>query len=290
MLFDKEHYLSDIAKFKCLIDRAEAIVIGAGPDFSGDIERQYSTMEFNINTLINTLSIDTLGCLNDLILGRPSFIHSLEEYWLFWAEAILERRYENPPEPSYKKLLKLVKDKNYFVVTTNIFNSFQRAGFENKRLFCAHGDEGRFQCSAACHNKTYDNEEFLRKIAIQQPHLEDISKIMPCCPICGSPMVVNTRYYYNFIKDNEWQVAHKRYETFINENKDKRILFIELCVGNTTPIISKYSFSYITATNPKAHYVNICVDFSNYFIPYEIRERALSFSYASQVITDILEY
>lgn len=103
-------------------------------------------------------------------------------------------------------------------------------------------------------------------------------------------MVVNTRYYYKFVKDDEWQVAHKRYESFINENKDKRILFIELCVGNTTPIISKYSFSYITATNPKAHYVNICEDYSNYFIPFEIIERALSFSYASQVITDTLNY
>ncbi len=286
MLFDNEYYWPDIAKFKCLIDHAEAIVIGAGPDFSGDIEKQYYAMQFNINIR----AFEDIDRLNEFFLGSPSFFHSIEEYWFFWEEAIFKRRYEDPPEPSYKELLKLVKDKNYFVITTNTFNSFQRAGFEKKRLFCAHGDQGRLQCSAACHNKTYDNEEFLRKIALPETHLEDISKIMPCCPICGKPMVVNTRYYYKFVKDDEWQVAHKRYESFINENKDKRILFIELCVGNTTPIISKYSFPYITATNPKAHYVNICADYSQYFIPFEIRERALSFCDASQVITDILEY
>lgn len=61
MLFDNEYYWPDIAKFKCLIDHAEAIVIGAGPDFSGDIERQYYTMQFDIKTE----SFENIGSLND---------------------------------------------------------------------------------------------------------------------------------------------------------------------------------------------------------------------------------
>ena len=286
MLFNNEYYWSDIAKFKCLINYAEAIVIAAGPDFSGDIERQYYVMELNVRIE----AFENIDRLNEFFLGRPFYFHSFKEYWDFWAESILQHRYENPPEPDYKELLKLVKEKNYFVITTNTFNSFQKVGFDKNRLFCIHGDQGRLQCSGACHNKTYDNEEFIRKIAASSYDSKTFSKIMPYCPICGKPMVVNTRYYYKFVKDNEWQEACKRYEHFISENKDKRILFIELCVGNTTPIISKYSFSYITATNPKAHYINICEDYSKFFIPFEIRNRALSFSYASQVITDTLNY
>ena len=43
-------------------------------------------------------------------------------------------RYQNAPKPVYESLLKLVQDKDYFVITTNVDHCFQKAGFDKKRL------------------------------------------------------------------------------------------------------------------------------------------------------------
>lgn len=57
------------------------------------------------------------------------------------------------PKPIYDDLLKLVADKDYFVITTNVDHCFQKAGFEKKRLFYTQGDYGLFQCSEPCCQK-----------------------------------------------------------------------------------------------------------------------------------------
>lgn len=59
-------------------------------------------------------------------------------------------------KPVHENLLKLVKDKDYFVITTNVDHSFQKAGFDKKRLFYTQGDYGLLQCSEPCHMQTYD--------------------------------------------------------------------------------------------------------------------------------------
>ena len=80
-------------------------------------------------------------------------IHTLEEYWAYWSRYILINRYMDPPKPVYRTLLKLVKDKDYFVLTTNVDHCFQKAGFDKKRLFYTQGDYGLWQCSMPCQSK-----------------------------------------------------------------------------------------------------------------------------------------
>lgn len=69
---------------------------------------------------------------------------------------------------TYQKLFELVKDKDYFVLTTNVDHQFQKAGFDKQRLFYTQGDYGLFQCSELCHRTTYDNEEVVREMVKQQ--------------------------------------------------------------------------------------------------------------------------
>lgn len=69
---------------------------------------------------------------------------------------------------TYKNLFELVKDKDYFVLTTNVDHQFQKADFDKHRLFYTQVDYGLFQCSEPCHDVTYDNEKIIRDMVTQQ--------------------------------------------------------------------------------------------------------------------------
>lgn len=65
---------------------------------------------------------------------------TLEEYWAYWSRYIYINRYTDAPKTVYTDLLSIVKDKDYFVITTNVDHQFQKAGFNKKRLFYTQGD------------------------------------------------------------------------------------------------------------------------------------------------------
>ena len=74
----------------------------------------------------------------------------------------------NAPRPVYQNLYDLVKEKDYFVLTTNVDHCFQKAGFDKNRIFYTQGDYGLFQCSEPCHKENYDNEEIIKKMVLSQ--------------------------------------------------------------------------------------------------------------------------
>lgn len=89
---------------------------------------------------------------------------TLEEHWAYWSRHIYVNRYQNPPKNTYEKIFDIVRDKDYFVLTTNVDHCFQKAGFDKHRLFYTQGDYGLFQCSEPCHEATYDNEIQVQKM------------------------------------------------------------------------------------------------------------------------------
>ncbi len=86
---------------------------------------------------------------------------------------IYVNRYMATPRPVYERLLSFVKDKDYFVLTTNVDHCFQKAGFDKKRLFYTQGDYGLLQCSVLCHQKTYDNQKQIEEMLKSQGFLSE---------------------------------------------------------------------------------------------------------------------
>ena len=72
---------------------------------------------------------------HDMYSGGFYPYDTLEEYWAYWSRYIYINRYQNAPKPVYGTLFRLVQDKDYFVITTNVDHCFQKAGFDKKRLF-----------------------------------------------------------------------------------------------------------------------------------------------------------
>lgn len=262
-------YSEKIKRLKKELEAADAVVIGAGAGLSASAGFTYTGERFR--KYFSDFE-DAYG-FHDMYSGGFFTFSTPEEHWAYWSRYIYVNRYIDAPEPVYNELFSLVKDKDYFVITTNVDHCFQKAGFDKKRLFYTQGDYGLFQCSCACHNKTYDNEEIIRLMLTEQNDMKIPSSLIPRCPICGAPMTMNLRSDSTFVEDEGWHRASIRYSDFLRRHKRLRILFLELGVGYNTPVIIKYPFWRMTAENSNAAYV--CINLGEASCPREINNRSI---------------
>lgn len=263
------NYSEQIEKLKTEIETADAILIGAGAGLSTSAGFLYNGDRFEKNFS----DFHKKYGITDMYSGGFYPYDTLEEYWAWWSRQIWINRYDSGVGKPYTDLLELVKDKDYFVLTTNVDHQFQLAGFDKKRLFYTQGDYGLWQCSKACHNKTYDNEEAVREMMAAQKDMKIPTELIPKCPVCGAPMTMNLRCDDKFVQDEGWYVAANRYEDFIRRHSNSHILFLELGVGMNTPVIIKYPFWQMTAKNKKSVYA--CINYGESLFPKEIENQAI---------------
>lgn len=264
-----ETYSERISRLRQTLDEADAVVIGAGAGLSTSAGLTYSGERFqkNFGDFIQKYGIQ------DMYSGGFYPFETLEEHWAWWSRHIMVNRYEKAPKPVYEKLFELVKNKDYFVPTTNVDHQFQLAGFDKKRLFYTQGDYGLWQCSKPCCQKTYDNEEIVRRMAADQKNMRVPTDLVPRCPVCGEPMTMNLRCDNTFVQDEGWYEAAHRYEDFMRRHQGMKILFLELGVGGNTPVIIKYPFWKYTHQNRKASYA--CINMNEAFAPHEIEKQSI---------------
>lgn len=260
-----------INRLKNEIKNADAIVVGAGAGMSTSAGLTYDGERFEKYFP----DFHKKYGISDMYSGGFYPYETLEEYWAWWSRHIYINRYDITAGKPYMDLLNIVKDKDYFVLTTNVDHQFQLAGFDKKRLFYTQGDYGLWQCSRACHDKTYDNEETVRLMIKTQKNMKIPSDLIPKCPVCGAPMTMNLRCDNSFVQDNGWYSAASRYEDFIRRHKESHLLFLELGVGSNTPVIIKYPFWQMTAKNPKAIYA--CVNHGEAYCPQQIKKQSICF-------------
>ena len=262
-------YSAEVERLKNEIQTADAIVIGAGAGLSTAAGFTYSGERFY--KFFSDFA-DKFG-ITDMYSGGFYPFPDDETFWAWWSRHIYCNRYMDADNGTYKALFELVKDRNYFVITTNVDHQFQKAGFDKERLFYTQGDYGLFQCSIPCHNKTYDNKELVLDMIEFQNDMKIPTGLIPKCPVCGEPMTMNLRSDDTFVEDEGWHEAARRYRHFLNACKGKHVLYLELGVGGNTPGIIKYPFWQMTADNDKAVYA--CVNFGQAGAPRDIRERSI---------------
>ena len=258
-----------IPKLKTALDEADAVVIGAGAGLSTSAGFTYDGERFHKYFA----DFEAKYGFHDMYSGGFYPYATPEEHWAYWSRYILINRYTDAPKPVYKELFRLVKDKDYFVITTNVDHCFQEAGFDKKRLFYTQGDYGLFQCSEPCCQETWDNEAVIRRMVAEQKDMKIPSELIPCCPHCGKPLTMNLRSDDRFVEDEGWHAAAERYANFLRTREGQKILFLELGIGYNTPVIIKYPFWQMTAKNPRATYA--CVNRSEVLCPDEIADRSI---------------
>ena len=195
-----ENCLEQIEKLKKELAQADAVVVGAGAGLSAAAGFVYTGERFKRYFS----DFEEKYGFHDMYSGGFYPYPAMEEHWAYWSRYIYINRYMDAPKPVYDRLLQLVKDKDYFVITTNVDHCFQKAGFDKKRLFYTQGDFGLWQCSRACHPKTYDNEEAVRRMFSEQRNMKIPSGLLPKCPVCGAPMAMNLRTDNTIVEDKGW--------------------------------------------------------------------------------------
>ena len=213
------------------------------------------------------------------------------EFWAFMSRNVYLNRFSPFPKKTYNILYEIFKDKNYFILTTNVDHLFQKVGFDKNRIYYMQGDMGLLQCKKPCHTKNYDNYNIIKDMLIDQGFTIDekgeliignnikteiSEKLIPKCPICGGEMTLNLRGGYNFVQDDGWYEHRKLYSDFINKYKNDDILYIEIGVGYDTPSIIKYNFWNQVGINKKAKFVSINLE--EIEVPEKIKNRSLVFT------------
>lgn len=253
----EESYESRLSRLRNALDRADYVVIGAGAGLSAAAGITYSGKRFTDNF---TDFIAKYG-LTDMYSSAFYPFKAEEERWAYWARHILMNRYDMPATDLYRLLLNVIKEKDYFVITTNVDGQFEKSGFDRERIFTVQGDYAYLQCANGCHDKLYYNENLVREMARQTTDCRIPSGLVPHCPVCGGRMDVHVRKDRYFVQDNQWYASHERYQDYMEKACDGNALLLELGVGYNTPTIIRFPFERLAAQRKNITLVRINRDY-----------------------------
>ena len=279
-----KNYSDEIIRLKEKLDKADAVVIGAGAGLSTAAGFTYAGERFKQYFSDFKQKYGFTGMYSG---GFYSF-ETLEEYWAYWSRYIYINRYMDIPNNLYDMILSLVNGKDYFVITTNVDHCFQKACFDQKRLFYTQVDYGLLQCPTPCCNETFDNEDIIKRMYKSQSNMKIPTELIPLCPHCKKPLTTNLRCDNSFVQDEGWHNAAERYDNFLRTRKGQNIVFLELGVGYNTPAIIKYPFWRIVSGNKNSIYV--CINKCESVCPEEIEKQSICIDEdIYKVIKDIKE-
>lgn len=242
-----------IQKLKEEIENSEYILIGAGAGLSTSAGFLYDGKRFEDNFKDY---IKKYGFTDMYSAGFYNF-PTLEEYWAYFSLYVYINRYDIEENETYLNLYNIVRNKNYFVITTNVDGRFADSKFDKDKIFAVQGDFSLFQCSKPCRQETFYNEKYIREMIKYKKEMKIPTELIPKCPYCGRNMSMNLRADSTFVQDKNWDKQKSKYENFLKNSDNSKILFLELGVGFNTPSIIKYNFWRMTLNNKKSVYASI---------------------------------
>lgn len=282
------------------IAQADAIVIGAGAGLSTSAGLTYSGARFEKYFFDFAARFG----IRDMYSGGFYPFPDKETLWAWWARHIYYNRYIDAPIPVYRRLLRLVDGKDYFVISTNVDHQFQKAGFDKDRLFYTQGDYGLFQSVDHHIQKTCDNEAWVMAAMDAQGFVKDAngvyqppedgslkmripSALLPKFPDDNSDVRMNLRSDDSFVEDEGWHKASAAYADYLRRHQASRILYLEIGVGSNTPVIIKFPFWQMTLANENARYA--CLNYGEAYAPDQILDRSVSIHGDFGAILDAME-
>ncbi|HCY7630941.1 TPA: NAD-dependent deacetylase [Staphylococcus aureus] len=252
------------------IDEADAIVIGIGAGMSASDGFTYVGERFteNFPDFIEKYRFF------DMLQASLHPYGSWQEYWAFESRFITLNYLDQPVGQSYLALKSLVEDKQYHIITTNADNAFDAAEYDMTHVFHIQGEYILQQCSQHCHAQTYRNDDLIRKMVVAQQDMLIPWEMIPRCPKCDAPMGVNKRKAeVGMVEDAEFHAQLQRYNAFLEQHKDDKVLYLEIGIGYTTPQFVKHPFQRMTRKNENALYMTM--NKKAYRIPNSIQERTI---------------
>lgn len=255
-VFQRTPYMEQIQMAAKAIEEAESILIGAGAGFSAAAGLTYGGQRFydNFSEFIEKYD------MTDMYSAGFYPFPSEEARWGYWSKHVYVNRIEPEALPLYRKLYDLVKNKAYFVLTTNADHQFYKAAFGEERIFATQGDYGLIQCKRGCHQKVYDDIDIMTQMHLARKDCLVPSNMVPKCPVCGGPMNMNLRCDQYFVEDDAWHEAEARFGKFLDMCVDTKTVLLELGIGFNTPTIIRFPFEKLARENNNMTLVRLNLD------------------------------
>lgn len=257
------------------IQLADAVVVGGGSGLSSAAGYNHYHSKKIIKN--NFSQFEKKYGFSSLFDAYYYLYSTNEERWGFFSQYI-KFMYEADPGQPYLDLYEILKNKPYFILTTNIDMQFSKV-FDEDKICLFQGDFSYFQCSQPCHDKIYKNKDIIYKMDKSLEETMVTSDLIPRCPKCGRIMMPWVRDY-EFLEGSYWKDSLKCYQNFLKKylekSKDKTVLFLELGVGDMTPSIIKLPFWKMASSFSNTFYISINHEKSS--APEHMRGNAMAIS------------
>lgn len=211
------------------------------------------------------------------LIGRPLPPHV---YWGYWARHVLDARFSDHSAPVYEQLRALTRDKDVFVMTSNVDDLFVRNGFDATRLFTPQGDFARMQCRAmgrpACRSATWPSRPILERVVaatdLATGEVRDPA-VIPACPHCGGEVFLNVRESADFVFAPFVEQAG-RLNAWVRKGTSAPVLVLEIGAGFNTPGVIRWPLEQLAYHHPDARFVRVNPQHPE--VPEEIADRSLA--------------
>ena len=179
---------------------------------------------------------------------------SLEQQWAYYARYIDFMLRELASQP-YLDLRSLIGHKDYFILSTNVDIQVEKT-FPDERTCNYQGSFAHLQRKQPCCDELFEASPYVERMLAGMAGFEIRSEDVPRCPHCGWQLVPWVRDD-TFLQGAAWRESLGRYEHFVRERSDRRVLLLELGVGEMTPGIITLPFWSMTAKLPDAHLLSV---------------------------------
>lgn len=274
-IFQKTPYEEQIMQAADMIQKADYVLMGAGAGLSTVAGAVYGGTWFEENFKEFKEKYGNGPYMQDMYSAGFHPYPDEESFWGYWSKQAILGGIDLDVTPLYKDILKLLKDKRTFCLSTNADGQFQKAGYKEEQIFCTQGDYFHIQCQKACHQRTYNAVKLFKQMDQARKNCQIPTYMVPKCPICGGPMTMNLRCDQYFVQDEAWYQAEKRFGDFLNEalKSQKNLLLLELGVGFNTPTIIRFPFEKLVKENKQVNLIRL--NLNEAVIPESIEQQAV---------------
>ncbi|MBT3367718.1 MAG: NAD-dependent protein deacetylase of SIR2 family [Nitrospina sp.] len=269
---------SILKKCRNLVDAADSVLISAGAGMSVPAGiNYYDTQKFAelFPGLVKKgykmqYELITHHAVND----RKGWTPAVK--WGYLAPHINYVYYMIQKDTTYQRLYSLIKDKDYFVMTTNVDGLFVQNNFSKDRIYTPQGSFSRIQCMKACSDETWDVKPVIDKILpLINPTTQEVNDLscIPSCPRCGGDMFMNVRGGSWFI-DRPYELQKAALNKWINNTVDKRLVVLDIGTGSNTPGVVRWPAENIIMQHRSGTLIRINLYDSE--VPKEIQNKSIS--------------
>lgn len=257
-------------KISTYIKNADAVLIGASNGLS--ISDGYHIFADNEWFRENFGDFRSKYGIQNLLQGMFLQFSCPEEQWAFYSRLAYRVHYAQKPSRMMLELYHLVREKDYFVVTSNGEDHFTPAGFLPERVFEMEGKLTEYRCASHCHDTVYNNREDVLRMAAAEKNGMVPSELLPKCPKCGELMEPNLPNGQSFFHTNAWQQKSKAYQEFTHKYHGKRLVILELGIGYRNQMIKAPLMQLAMA---EANCTYITFNKGELYIPAELMDKSI---------------